>query len=95
MWCLLLARQNFTFKILAKVFEMAKKIPSCPKCRSKSVAVIVYGYPADMDAFLKGVEDGVFVPRGCCIGEDDPIWHCNQCNFEFGSRFTTLEELSK
>ncbi len=73
---------------------MARKTP-CPKCKSKSVAVIVYGYPADMDTYLKGVEDGVFVPGGCCIGEDDPIWHCNQCHFEFGSRFKTLEELGK
>jgi hypothetical protein len=72
---------------------MKKKNPSYPKCKSENVAVIAYEYPEDMDAYLKGIENGTIAPGGCCIGEDDPIWLCNNCRNEFGNRFTTLEEM--
>lgn len=55
--------------------------------------MIFYGYPGDMDVYLKGIENGTIAPGGCCIGEDDPIWFCNDCRNEFGKRFTTLEEM--
>ncbi len=35
------------------------KHPNCPKCKSESVALIAYGYPADMDTYLKGIENGI------------------------------------
>jgi len=71
---------------------MKKKNPSCPQCKSDSVVVIVYGYPEDMDTYLKDIENGTLALGGCCMGEDDPIWFCNNCHNEFGKRFTTLEE---
>lgn len=71
------------------------KRPVCPKCKSEKIALIFYGYPANMDEYLKDVEDGILVPGGCCVGDDDPKWFCNVCRTEFGNFFTTLEELSQ
>ncbi len=74
---------------------MTKKNTTCPNCKSSNVATIFYGYPADMDAYSKGVEDGTLAPGGCCVSEDDPIWWCNECSNRFGKRFTTLEEFAQ
>lgn len=69
------------------------KHPNCPKCKSANVALIAYGYPADMDTYLKGIKDGIIAPGGCYTSDDDPKWFCNACHNEFGNFFTTLEEL--
>jgi len=71
------------------------KHPLCPKCKSEKIALIFYGYPANMDEYLKGIEDGTYAPGGCCVSDDDPKWFCNSCRNEFGNRFSTLEELSQ
>lgn len=40
---------------------------------------IEYGYPADMGAYLKAVDEGRFAPGGCCVDESNPDWHCRDC----------------
>ena len=72
---------------------MTKKKPQCPKCNSKNIAKIIYGYCIGNGEFLKDIESGKIALGGCTIGVDDPIWCCNDCHTDFGSRFTTLEEL--
>lgn len=66
----------------------------CPKCQSTHIALIFYGYPVDIDEYLKGIESGLYAPGGCCVDENSPRWICNDCKFEFGARFHTLEEFS-
>ena len=70
------------------------KKPTCPKCKSTNIALILYGYPVDMDEYLKSIESGKYAPGGCCVDENSPRWICNDCKFEFGKRFHTLEEFS-
>jgi len=69
------------------------KHPNCPKCKSANVALIVYGYVVNMGECQKDIEDGTIVLGGCCTDEDSPCWMCNDCMFEFGEKFHTLEEL--
>lgn len=74
---------------------MTKKKIQCPKCKSRNIAVIVYGYIPVSESFSNDLKEGKVVLGGCCIGDDDPTWHCNECHYEFGNRFKTLEELKE
>ena len=60
--------------------------PSCPECKSNSVAWIFWGYPGDMDWYLKAIKDKEIVGGGCCISDDDPKWECNDCYHQWGER---------
>jgi hypothetical protein len=57
---------------------------TCPKCASKEVAPIMYGYPADMDAAMKAVDAGEVSLGGCVIEEDAPAWRCRSCHNGWG-----------
>ena len=53
----------------------------CPKCDSRNVVPIVYGYPGPElmeDSALRKVEIG-----GCVIEEDAPDRHCNDCEYQW------------
>lgn len=58
---------------------MPRKPSACPECGSLEVIPIVYGYPADMGAYLKAVDEGRFAPGGCCVDGSNPDWHCRDC----------------
>ena len=60
--------------------------PVCPKCKSSNVARIFWGYPGDIDLYLKGVESKEIVPGGCIVTDHDPEWECNDCNYRWGER---------
>ena len=56
----------------------------CPKCRSKSVASILFGMPAYSEQLIKDQEEGKVVFGGCVIDEHfNPDWHCNECEYEW------------
>ena len=55
--------------------------PPCSSCTSDDVVPIVYGMPG-LD-LAEQAEDGKVALGGCCIGEDDPEWHCKECGFEW------------
>ena len=55
-----------------------EKPTECPKCESKNLKRIVYGLPGP-DFSYEGVILG-----GCCIDEDSPDWHCEDCRWEWG-----------
>ncbi|ABK78396.1 hypothetical protein CENSYa_1786 [Cenarchaeum symbiosum A] len=56
---------------------------ACPKCGSKKIAEFMYGYPADMEDWLKKIDSGRYHPGGCCVTGHDPKWHCNACSLDF------------
>jgi|TARA_B100001964_G_scaffold51562_1_gene58184 hypothetical protein len=58
------------------------KPKECPKCKSKKVMEILYGYP---DPSYK-IPDDVYL-GGCCLTEEDYRWHCDGCDWEWGSEF--------
>lgn len=53
----------------------------CPKCKSKKVIPIVYGYPsAEM---WKLSEEGKIELGGCCVMNNDPEYFCKDCGNKF------------
>lgn len=56
-----------------------KRPTECPKCGAKNVKYIMYGLPADpLD-----IRDDVIL-GGCCVDDDSPDWHCEDCRWEWG-----------
>jgi hypothetical protein len=51
----------------------------CPKCGKKKVKSIAYGLPIGPDSFAPNEIIG-----GCCIDNDSPGWHCENCKYEWG-----------
>ena len=60
---------------------MPKKKPKCPKCNSDNVVPIAFGYPSP--EMMEEAESGEIVLGGCCIEENDPEWHCKDCDHEW------------
>lgn len=54
---------------------------TCPKCKSKNVRKIMYGYPS-YEAFEKA-EAGKIVLGGCCISPDNPDYGCLDCKHQW------------
>ena len=53
----------------------------CPKCNSRNIVPIVYGYPGPElmeDSALRKVELG-----GCVLEEGAPDRHCNDCEYQW------------
>jgi transposase len=69
-------------------FKGAKKLktPTCPECNSKNVAFIFWGYPGDMDWYIKAIEKKEIVGGGCLVSENDPKWECTDCYHRWGER---------
>ena len=55
--------------------------PVCLLCESRSVAKIAYGYPGR--EMLEDLDRGRIVLGGCCVTENDPEWHCKDCEHEW------------
>ncbi len=71
------------WKLFTGVLEkLNKKI--CPNCNSINNCKIFYGYPGDMEEYLKLVAEKKIYPGGCCITNNDPMWHCNDCESNWG-----------
>lgn len=66
--------------------KLLSKHPSCPECKSKNVAFIFWGYPGDIDWYLKAAEEKKIVFGGCCISENNPTWQCTNCYVEIWSK---------
>lgn len=45
---------------------------------------IVYGYPADIEAYLENIAKGNFFSGGCFIDKTSPKWHCHDCGQNWG-----------
>ena len=69
-----------------EIQTLNEKNPACPECKSNKVSWIFWGYPGDMDWYLKAIDDKEIVPGGCCISDDDPEWECNECGNQWGKR---------
>ena len=63
---------------------MVKQIPNCPSCGSSHTCEIVYGYPSDIEEYLKLVAEKKIHPAGCVSNEHSPAWHCNDCYHDWG-----------
>ena len=54
----------------------------CPKCGSRKLARIVYGYPR-LPLRLYSIT-GRVVLAGCMVGADSPTSYCRNCGTTFG-----------
>lgn len=61
---------------------MAERI--CPRCGSRNTAPILWGMPAfDEELAVKIAKNDIFL-GGCCVGINDPTFHCYKCKKDFG-----------
>jgi len=58
----------------------------CPSCGSDKTCVIFWGYPADMEWYLKAIAKKEIAPGGCNISDNDPKWECSDCKNRWGKR---------
>jgi hypothetical protein len=57
---------------------------SCPKCKSNSIAEIVYGMPDFDDEELKrDLLKKKIVLGGCVVWGGDPKLQCNDCEYQW------------
>ena len=59
----------------------------CPCCGSSEIATIVWGLVESSDELVQGLDLGKYVLGGCCISSNDPKYHCNTCQTDFGRNF--------
>ena len=59
---------------------------TCPECNGTNIALILWGYPGNMDAIKEELEKGKIVLGGCLVTDHDPKWGCNVCNHRWGKR---------
>ena len=66
---------------------MSKLSKACPACKSRNIAEIFYGYPAQYsdDKFRRDIEEGRIVLAGCCVPSDAPGQMCHDCGHEWGT----------
>jgi rubredoxin len=58
----------------------------CPRCGSRSIAAVAFGYPSRFcNELWEAVGQGRLVLGGCCIMGDgsDPRWHCHDCGLRW------------
>lgn len=58
-------------------YSAKRKPRKCPACGSSRVVVILYGMP--LPEMVEQEKAGRVFLGGCCIGNDDPRWHCLDC----------------
>ncbi len=57
-----------------------RKPRKCPKCGSSTIANILYGMPIWDERLQEKLDTNKTVLGGCVICDDDPEWHCTNCN---------------
>ncbi len=60
------------------------KPEKCPVCKSDNIAKILWGMPEYSKKLQKDMDSGRIFIGGCCISDNDPQWHCNECGYEWG-----------
>ena len=63
---------------------MTKPNSTCPSCKSTNTCEIVYGYPSDVEEYLKLLAEEKIYSLGCVSNEHSPAWHCNDCYHNWG-----------
>ncbi len=75
-------------------YNINKKI-KCQYCGSTNIAKILYGLPAFSSKLDEDLKMGKVVLGGCCVTDDDPDRHCNNCNKDFHSNSSKQKQHRK
>jgi Zn finger protein HypA/HybF involved in hydrogenase expression len=63
-------------------YQSMPEAKNCPKCHSKNVVPIVYGYPTEET--IKLADEGKIVHGGDVVcSRPPPKWHCVDCSSEW------------
>lgn len=62
------------------------KRKTCPACGSRNIASYLYGMPMMDEELERDIAEKKVICAGCCVKEDDPQYHCNDCGKDFGHR---------
>ena len=60
-----------------------KKNLICPKCQSDNIARYQYGMPVMDPEMERDLDKGKVVLGGCCVTDEDPDRHCNNCEYDW------------
>jgi hypothetical protein len=60
---------------------------TCTQCNESNVAIIFWGYPADIDWYLKAIDDKGIIPGGCLVLDNDPKLEYSDCLHQWGTRY--------
>ena len=60
-------------------------LKKCPKCGSRRVGHIYYGLPLFNEEMFHRMKNEQLYLGGCCISDDDPLYHCFECGKNVGS----------
>ena len=63
---------------------VARLRKTCPRCKGRNVASILYGYVLMDKDLEKELEEGRTVLGGCCVTPDDPAQTCHDCGHHWG-----------
>lgn len=56
----------------------------CPKCKSKNICKIIYGYINVDDQIQQQIDQKKIELGGCIVGENSLEFRCNECENEWG-----------
>ena len=59
---------------------------TCPECKSKNVALILWGLQEMTESLTKELDQGKITLGGCLVSDHDPKWECNNCHHKWGER---------
>jgi len=57
----------------------------CPQCKSVDTCKIAYGYPGDVEEYLKLVAEKKIHPGDGSQNKNSPTIYCNNCNNQWGN----------
>ncbi len=66
---------------LRALIDLAQRPSFCPKCHSKDIVEIIYGYPSSEAWELEA--EGKLALGGCIVDPENPSWYCNDCENKF------------
>lgn len=66
--------------------ETKHQKPKCPYCGSEDIAEYIWGEPLLDENLFKALDNKEVILGGCCISDNDPQYHCNKCDKDFGKR---------
>ena len=68
---------------------MRKSATLCPECGSPSIVPIIYGKPTK--DLVRMEEEGLAIMGGYSSSDQDPEWHCNDCEHEWNETHSDQE----
>lgn len=64
--------------------HMARLRKTCPKCKGRNVAKMLYGYVKIDEGLQRELEEGRTVLGGCVVCGNEPAQMCHDCGADWG-----------